>query len=143
MGKPFEFSDGLTLPIGTRFGFPIKAMQNDSDNYEYPEKFDGFRFSNRSKAEGANAGNILESGHRWASTAMSTTNLAWGYGNHICPGRFFAIRVIKFILTKLLLEYEIGWERPQGAERPKCVNVEGQFVPNLSQKVWIKARNQL
>ncbi|KAL1604768.1 hypothetical protein SLS60_004308 [Paraconiothyrium brasiliense] len=141
--KPFEFSDGLTLPVGTRFGFPIRAMQHDSDNYESPDTFDGFRFFKKTQAENGNGGVASESSQRWSSTAMSSTNLAWGYGNHICPGRFFAIRAIKFILTKLLLEYEIGWDRPKGAERPKCVNVEGQFVPNLSQKVWIKARSQL
>ena len=136
------FNDGLTLPVGTRIGFPIKAIQNDSDNYASPEMFDGFRFFRKSQAENGNGDATSDSGQRWSSTAMSSTNLAWGHGNHICPGRFFSIRAIKFILTKLLLEYEIGWDRQKGAERPKCVNVEGQFVPNLSQKVWIKPRKQ-
>ncbi|KAK8044780.1 gibberellin cluster-kaurenoxidase (diterpencyclase) [Apiospora rasikravindrae] len=29
--KPYVFPDGLTLPVGTRFGFPTMAMQNDVD----------------------------------------------------------------------------------------------------------------
>jgi cytochrome P450 len=111
-------------------------MQCDEDSFDSPLKFDGFRFAKRASSEG----NVAEDQQRWSSTAMSSTNLAWGYGNHMCPGRFFAVRGIKFILTKLLLEYDISWDREPGAERPKCVNVEGQFVPNLSQKVYIKPR---
>jgi cytochrome P450 len=117
-------------------------MQTDSDNYDSPEKFDGFRFYKKTQAETTDRSAAADSSQRWSSTAMSTTNLAWGYGNHVCPGRFFAVRAIKIILTKLLLEYEFGWDRPVSAGRPKCVNVEGQFVPNLSQKVWIKSRYQ-
>jgi cytochrome P450 len=118
-------------------------MQSDSDTFDCPQKFDGFRFFKKSQAEHANGAAVAEERQRWSATAMSSTNLAWGYGNHICPGRFFAVRGIKFILTKLLLEYEIKWNREKGAERPKCINVEGQFVPNLSQKLWVRPRAEM
>lgn len=136
VGKPFTFSDGLCLPVGTRFGFPIKAMQSDPAKFSSPEKFDGFRFLRQASGNEDSS----EDRSRWSATAMSTTNLAWGYGNHICPGRFFAVRELKFMITKLLLDYEIGWDRRENSERPSCVNVEGQFVPNLSQKVYLKRR---
>lgn len=136
MNKPFCFSDGLTLPVGTRFGFPIKAIQSDPDNFPSPKTFEGFRFAKQSSSESGTD----EGSRRWSATAMSSTNLAWGYGNHICPGRFFAVRELKFILTKLLLEYEIEWDRKEGSGRPKCVNVEGQFVPNLTQEVYVRPR---
>ncbi len=138
-GRPFEFSDGLKLPVGTRFGFPIQAMQHDAEHFESPLEFDAFRFVRKAQAEGS----VTEDVHRWSATAMSTTNLAWGYGNHICPGRFFAIRMLKFIFTKLLLEYDVTWNREEGAARPQCINVEGQFVPNLSQKVVLGPRTQI
>jgi len=48
--------------------------------------------------------------------------------------------MLKLVMTKLLIEYEIEWDRPAGKERPKCVTVEGQFVPNLTQKVYLRRR---
>jgi cytochrome P450 len=114
-------------------------MQHDADNYDSPTTFDGFRFAKMGLAEHG----VAEDTQRWSSTAMSQTNLAWGYGNHICPGRFFAVRGLKLILTKLLLEYEISWDRKKEDGRPGCVNVEGQFVPNLSQRVFIKPRKDI
>jgi cytochrome P450 len=137
VGAPFKFSDGLELPVGTRFGFPIKAMQSDPDNFSSPTTFDGFRFAKQSSSESG----VEEDRRRWSSTAMSTTNLAWGYGNHVCPGRFFAVRMIKFTLTKVLLEYEIEWDRTAEQGRPECVLVEGQFVPNLKQQIVLRKRD--
>ncbi|CAI6334460.1 unnamed protein product [Periconia digitata] len=134
---PFTFSDGLTLPVGTRFGFPIKAMQSDPDLIPAPESFNPFRFAQSSSSET----HLAEESRRWSSTSMSTTNLAWGYGNHMCPGRFFAVRELKFILTKMLIEYEIGWDREKRDGRPKPITVEGQFVPNMKQKVFLRRRD--
>ena len=72
MDKPFQFSDGLTFPVGTRFGFPIKALQHDPENFAEPDKFDGFRFVKQS----SNESNIGEDRQRWSASSMDTTNLA-------------------------------------------------------------------
>jgi cytochrome P450 len=141
-GKAFSFSDGLTLPVGTRFGFPIKAMQSDSDNFKCPEEFDGYRFMKTPQEDTAIGGLSSEDTHRSSATAMSATNLAWGYGTHVCPGRFFAVRCIKIILTKLLLEFDVEWERNRGDKRPECIHVEGQFVPNRTQKIILTPRGR-
>lgn len=45
---------------------------------------------------------------------------------------------MKLVLTKLLLEYEFSWKRDSKLGRPAPVNVEGQFVPNLSQTILIR-----
>jgi cytochrome P450 len=47
-------------------------------------------------------------------------NLFFGYGQHACPGRFFAANEIKMILARTILEYDIK-------------NVEGQVgrIPNM------------
>jgi aspirochlorine biosynthesis cytochrome P450 monooxygenase len=127
----------LELPVGTRFGFPIKAIQTDPGNFQDLSKFDGFRFVQKKQTENGAA----DDSQRWPATAMSSTNLAWGHRNHICPGRFFVVRLINLILTKLLLEYDLAWDVAPGGPRPKCVNVEGQFVPNLSQRIFIKPRS--
>ena len=46
IGKPFTFSDGLTLPAGTRLAFPT-AGQHDLDVSKAAEDFDGFRHVQR------------------------------------------------------------------------------------------------
>lgn len=50
--------------------------------------------------------------------------------------------MIKFTLTKILLEYDIRWERTAKDGRPECVLVEGQFVPNLKQEVVLTKMDQ-
>ncbi|KAF2265001.1 cytochrome P450 [Lojkania enalia] len=136
VGRPFQFSDGLTLPVGTRFGFPIKAIQCDASNFSDPLVFNGFRFAQDASSEQ----DMTESSRRWTATAMASTNLAWGYGNHTCPGRFITVRQTKLILTKLLLEYEMSWNRDSSLGRPAPVNIEGQFVPNLAQTIRLRRR---
>ncbi|KAF2446675.1 cytochrome P450 [Karstenula rhodostoma CBS 690.94] len=100
----------------------------DTDSFVRPLEFDGFRFKD---ACGENE--VVKVSRHWTATAMATKNLGWGYGNHACPGRFFTVREIKLMLTKLLLEYKFSWKQDSKLGRPAPVNVEGQFVPNLSQ----------
>ncbi|KAI0401584.1 cytochrome P450 [Xylaria palmicola] len=128
--RPFVFPDGLTLPVGTRFGFPTEAMQNDADN-----SFNGFRFVKT----GSVAESTEETGALGASTTVSPSNLAFGYGTHACPGRFFAIRMVKMVVITLLLNYGIEWDG-RVSRRPEPVWIEGQYIPNGSQKIKITKR---
>lgn len=114
--------------------------------------FDGFRFA-RLQSEDLSAGKATG---RWGASTLSTTNLAsaphdqemlqhadwrsrFGYGTHACPGRFFAVRTVKMIFTKLILEYDIKWEG-QVKQKPPPMRIEGQFIPNLSQKIILQER---
>ncbi|KAF2675650.1 cytochrome P450, partial [Lentithecium fluviatile CBS 122367] len=129
--RPFVFSDGLTLPVGTRFGFPAKAIQRAGDT-----KFKGFRFAQSSQKRDG----VSENTRRWSAASMATDNLAWGYGTHVCPGRFLAVRELKLIFTKLLTEYEFKWDKKDEV-RPSPVHIEGQFIPNMQQKIFLKRRH--
>ncbi|KAI3316492.1 hypothetical protein HD806DRAFT_517399 [Xylariaceae sp. AK1471] len=53
----------------------------------------------------------------------------FGYSKHACPGRYYCIRQVKLIFTKLLLEYDLKWPAP-GTERPQRDMIEGQYGPN-------------
>ncbi|KAK8105173.1 cytochrome p450 protein [Apiospora kogelbergensis] len=121
LNKPYIFPDGLTLPVGTRFGFPTMAMQNDAD-------------------AGLDVLHVTDSdvGLKNATT-MSAENLTFGYGTHFCPGRFFAIRLVKIVVVTLLLRYDIEWVG-QITERPKPIFIEGQFIPNQTQRIRIRKR---
>jgi cytochrome P450 len=46
-----------------------------------------------------------ENRHQFATA--SADSLVFGYGNHTCPGRFFASHEIKLIFIELLMNWEI------------------------------------
>lgn len=69
---PFQFHDGLTLPVGTRIAFPAMAYMHDADNFENPLKFDGFRFARLEEAE-AKAEEVEK---KWSATTTARTNLS-------------------------------------------------------------------
>lgn len=83
MEEPFTFSDGFTLPAGTRLAFPT-AGQHDPDVSEATSSFDGFRFARRAAEETSSE----DGAGVWSSTNPSNSYLSFGYGNHVCPGRF-------------------------------------------------------
>ncbi|KAH8723056.1 cytochrome P450 [Phaeosphaeriaceae sp. PMI808] len=136
MEKPFQFHDGLTLPKGTRIAFPARAIMCDSDNFESPYEFDGFRFARllAAKDETEKSGEQLHH-----SATVSKTNLAFGFGKHACVGRFYAVRKVKVVFSRLILDYEIKWANDV-KQRPANLCIEGQNVPNPEQKIMIKQR---
>ncbi|RYP49413.1 hypothetical protein DL768_004886 [Monosporascus sp. mg162] len=69
---PFTFSDGLTIPPGTRIAFPAEACQQDPDLIVDPTKFDGFRFVRLAAADSRQEDGV----NRWAASHTSYSNLA-------------------------------------------------------------------
>ncbi|PVI02660.1 cytochrome P450 [Periconia macrospinosa] len=134
MNQPFTFSDGLTLPKGTVFAFPASSCALDSDLVANPDEFDPYRFVKLSKQDAERG----ESDNRWAASQAGTTNMAFGYGNHVCPGRFLAVRGLRIIFARILIGYEVSWNRTDG-KAPRMV-MEGLSIPDPSQKVTIKRR---
>lgn len=107
---PITLSTGHRLPRGTRFAFAARAVQMSpqsqtfSPEYNPPEnkpphEFDGFRFYRLRKMAGK------ENKHLFVT--VSPESLTWGYGNHACPGRFFADTEMKVILIELLRKWDI------------------------------------
>jgi cytochrome P450 len=137
MNKPYQFDDGLVLPVGTRIAFPIGAIQTDPDNFDHADKFDGRRFLpllNQEKAKDEPS-NVI------SAATMSTTNLAYGYGKHSCVGRFYTVRKVKLIVAKMLLEYDLKWAH-EVTERPKRFAIMGQFAPNLEERILVLKRHR-
>lgn len=67
--------------------------------------------------------------------------VSFGYGNHACPGRFYAVREVKLIFARLILGYDLKWDNPP-RDRPPPFLVEGQFLPNMKQKVLLRRRRR-
>lgn len=70
-----------------------------------PTEFDGFRFERLRKMAGK------ENNHRFVTA--STESLTWGYGDHACPGRFFADYEMKVLLIELIMKYDFRVRDPE------------------------------
>lgn len=128
---PITLSTGHRLPKGTRFAFAARAVQMSpqsqafSPKYNPPEnkpphEFDGFRFYRLRKMAGR------ENKHLFVT--VSPESLTWGYGNHACPGRFFADSELKVILIKLLRKWDFRVADPAKTNSESLRKVRELFV---------------
>lgn len=116
--EPITLSTGHRLPKGTRIAFDSRSVhmspqtQTFSPEYNPPEnkppnEFDGFRFYRLRKMAGR------ENKHLFVTS--SPESLTWGYGNHACPGRFFADNELKVLLIELLRKWDFRVADPAKA----------------------------
>ena len=127
-----QLKDGFTIPKGTQVGVPAQAISMDPILYHDPETFDGFRFEKMGDREDV-------SGSQTQYVAANLQNMAFGYGRHACPGRFFAAAEIKMFVAYMLMNYDFRF--PEGkVERPPSLPVETQYLPNHEAVVMMKRR---
>ncbi|ORY59096.1 ent-kaurene oxidase [Pseudomassariella vexata] len=104
--KPVTLSDGTHLPAGAIIESPHKVILNDPERYSNPETFDPYRFMNLRTGNTADPLNYNNK-EQYQFVTVTKDFMAFGYGRHACPGRFFAANEIKLILSRLLVEYDI------------------------------------
>ncbi|RYO75688.1 hypothetical protein DL766_007064 [Monosporascus sp. MC13-8B] len=103
-GKSLILGNGIVLPPGTRVSAPFQGVHHDSRHYENPLQYDAFRFSR--KFEGpSDAG--PHAGERELNVTVSKSFLTFGYGKHVCPGRWYTSQTLKQALVYLVQNYEI------------------------------------
>jgi cytochrome P450 len=122
VGKPLDLGNGVKIPLGTRVVFPTHAIHQDADHYPEPLRFDAFRFSrpfegistpNGNTASGRNEqrssdeGTGKDASERNLVTTITPSFLAFGYGKHACPGRWFATQTMKQALAGILMNYDV------------------------------------
>ncbi|KAF2130677.1 putative cytochrome P450 monooxygenase [Dothidotthia symphoricarpi CBS 119687] len=90
-------SNGVFLPQGTQIGFPLRSHFNPKV-YSEPDKFDGYRYVKMADDP------EKEMFRHFVST--SPEHMAFGFGKHSCPGRFFAAIEVKIALCHILLKYD-------------------------------------
>ncbi|KAG9258398.1 cytochrome P450 [Emericellopsis atlantica] len=141
-----QLSTGHKLPKGTRICFPSYDVHTNPKTTTYspeynppdyvdPEKFDGMRFYKLRNMPGK------EARHQFATAGPES--LVFGYGNHTCPGRFFAANEIKIILIELLMNWDIrlkGDIEQKGGPRPPNMEVDLVITPNPMAMVEMKRR---
>nr|BAW27598.1 citreohybridonol synthase [Aspergillus stellatus] len=98
--KDVRLSDGMFIPKNTTILFPADAMW-DPDFYENPNEFDPYRYIRMRKLPNRQAQTEAQ------LVSPSPNHLGWGFGEHACPGRFFAANELKIALTQILLKYDL------------------------------------
>ena len=107
----------------------------DPDLYPNPEVFDGWRHE---KIHAAATNDPAAAGRaQWASANLE--NMAFGYGRHACPGRFFAGYEIKLIMAHFLTAYDFEYVKEQEG-RPENFKAETQLIPSHDAKILMRRR---
>ena len=129
--KSITLRDGTYLPAGSRIMIADDKLR-DSSIYPEPEKFDIERFLHLRQQQGG------ESRHQFIAT--TSDHMAFGHGQHACPGRFFASNEMKIALCFLLLRYDIRFVPGEG--RPKDLAFETASMTDPKLKVQIRRRKE-
>ncbi|RYP81521.1 hypothetical protein DL769_001929 [Monosporascus sp. CRB-8-3] len=103
-GNGLILGDGIVLPPGTRVGVPFQGVHHDSRYYKNPLQYDAFRFSRKFEGSG-DAGRQAE--EQELNVTVSKSFLTFGYGKHVCPGRWYTSQTLKQALVYLVQNYEI------------------------------------
>ena len=129
--KDVILSNGFRLRKGTRVSVDSCRMR-DPELYQNPDQWDGYRFFKLRSQEG------MESGAQLVST--SPDHLAFGHGQHACPGRFFAANEIKIALSHMLLKYD--WKLAPGTNVAPIMNGIAA-IANPTTKLLFRRRTEM
>jgi cytochrome P450 len=88
--------NGMTVPKGSIISIPTYLIHRSSKFYDDPSTFDATRFINNPRMK---TGYLAD---------VSPEYLFFGYGKIICPGRHIAIMLVKSVIVKMLLAYDIA-----------------------------------
>lgn len=103
-------STGHSLPPGTQIEVAQAGLNMDPTIFPKPEKFDPLRFYKlrESVTHGTSQGKkAAEAGAVNQFVSVNSSHLAFGYGKHACPGRFFAANEVKMIFGNYVRMYEV------------------------------------
>ncbi|TGJ83751.1 hypothetical protein E0Z10_g5013 [Xylaria hypoxylon] len=110
--KKVTFSNGITIPKGVLLTMPIYPSHCKSQSEKNPiigrdcapnsaplDVFDAYRFARLREIPGNEA--------KYQSTATGEGQFTFGHGPNACPGRFFALYIMKVIMIHVLRNYDL------------------------------------
>ncbi|KAK1589820.1 cytochrome P450 [Colletotrichum navitas] len=140
--KPLEFitmhrvatsdvylSDGTLIPKHAHT-VVANTTRLDPSIYERPGDFDPFRWVRMRASD--------KQKHQAPMVSAGINSLGFGYGLHVCPGRFFATDLVKMALCHLMLKYDIELDQELN---PKPYVPMGFFLGH-DREVRIKIRKR-
>ena len=162
--KDFTFSNGMTVPKGSRVCVPSDAIHNDSEYYPGPHVFNGFRFSEMMVSVGESVNHQLVCITLCLDCDVRLFGLLLGcYQPGLCsfrtrqtcvvrtcalshsflqflrsPGRFFAANELKAMLAYLVITYDVKLEN-EGVRPPNCWFATS-CIPNRTGSVLFRER---
>ncbi|OGM48932.1 hypothetical protein ABOM_003117 [Aspergillus bombycis] len=130
--KDLVLSDGSKVSKGTLVIVSGHHMVDaESDVYPQADVFDGYRFYRLRQNSDQDT---------WKqSAAASVQHIGFGYGQHACPGRFFASHQVKILMCHILLKYD--FQLPSG-ESPTPYLRGFNYNADPSTQVLIKRRQE-
>ncbi|PTU19544.1 hypothetical protein P175DRAFT_0483054 [Aspergillus ochraceoroseus IBT 24754] len=123
--------DGTFIPKGTKIETNTCAIHADNTKFENATSFDGLRFYKYRQKPAQE--------HKHTLVAVTPNDLAFGFGKHACPGRYFSQIVIKIFLAEFLINYDV--KCLPGQSRPKNLEFEAMVDPDPEAKVMLKSIN--
>ncbi|KAI0502862.1 cytochrome P450 [Xylaria bambusicola] len=103
---PFTLSDGTTVNVGDWVCTPVRAIMQHAELYPEALAFNGFRFVDESCVDiKPGIFKVLQPQPSKLTDADNTWHV-WGTGRMTCPGRFYAVAVMKVILGEIILNYD-------------------------------------
>jgi cytochrome P450 len=136
--KPLVLKDGTYIPAGVYIEAPAEPILYDANVFPNPEVFDARRFLKL--REGTGEDYIGYQNRELYQFVTSTKeNLAFGFGPHVCPGRFWATNALKLMLARIISRYDI--RMPNGSkEKARLVSAGLHVQPDPTAKIEFKGR---
>lgn len=138
--KDIQLSNGTTLKEGTRM--IVASDFHNPVTYPDPAHFDHARFLKLREQSQQTDGNEKQDEPKkaagWQFVTTSKEHMAFGHGQHACPGRFFASNEIKMALCYLLLKYD--WKFAEGEGRSENFGFEDTRTAKAEAKVMARRR---
>ncbi|KAG2116230.1 cytochrome P450 [Suillus cothurnatus] len=122
--RDLSLSDGTFLPKDCIIAVSLLPFHRDSTVYDHPDEFRPFRFSDNPEH---------------SMTTITPQWLFFGYGRHMCPGRFLLTHQLKVMFAYMIYTYDIRLGDEWTSRPPNFIFGEG-VVPNLSAHVSYRRR---
>ncbi|EKM83206.1 hypothetical protein AGABI1DRAFT_35198, partial [Agaricus bisporus var. burnettii JB137-S8] len=129
--KSYTLSDGTIIPPGVHVGIASGAMNKSEEVFKDAKTFKGFRFAEMRE------GNEYLDSTKHQMVGLSKDTVTFGRGRHACPGRFFAVTVIKMAFVHILLNYDVRLENGS-LERPVSASFEITTTPNTEARLMFR-----
>lgn len=124
-----QLPTGEVIPKGIRTSVLATDMHEERV-HKNADTWDPYRFYNMRK-------NGLESKAQLVS--VTKDHLAFGYGVHACPGRFFAAHEIKIALAHILMKYDLRYVE---GDKPKHMSYGVEVMADQTARLEVRRRRE-
>ncbi|KAK8036504.1 hypothetical protein PG991_001641 [Apiospora marii] len=130
---PITLKDGTHIPVGTRVAWAGPQHSLHPSITPHPATFDPLRnYRKRHASE--------ENRKRFMAGQTDPDNMSFGYGNQICPGRYFAVFEIKMMLMRLLEAFDFAAPPGKGKGWPRTIYADENVILDPYAKVMMRKR---